>query len=101
MLATAASAEPMAKVMVMVRFVLMPISPAASLSSETARIALPSFVLLINRVSAIMMIAVTPRVTRVMPSIVTCPSLMAGSFRIVGNAFCSEPKISSATFCSR
>ena len=34
-------------------------------------------------------------------SIVICPSLMAGSFRIVWNAFCSEPKISSSTFCSR
>ena len=40
-LATAASAEPMAKVRVMVPLTLIPIKEAAALSSETARIALP------------------------------------------------------------
>ena len=48
--AMAASAEPMAKVMEMVLFTLIPISWAASRSSETARMALPVRVLVVNQV---------------------------------------------------
>ena len=44
--AMAARAEPMAKVREMVRFTLMPMSWAAPLSSEQARMALPILVLL-------------------------------------------------------
>ena len=44
----AASAEPMAKVMEMVRLTLMPMSWAAALSSETARMALPILVFPVN-----------------------------------------------------
>ena len=51
----AARAEPMAKVMEMVRLTLMPISWAAALSSEQARMALPIRVLPVNRVRATMM----------------------------------------------
>ena len=54
--ATAASAEPMAKVSEMVRFTFMPISWAAPLSSEQARMALPVLLLLVNAVRAAMMI---------------------------------------------
>ena len=45
----------MAKVMEMVVFTLIPISCAAALSSEQARMALPILLLLVNRVRAIMM----------------------------------------------
>ena len=53
--ATAARAEPMAKVMEMVWFTLMPMSWAASRSSETARMALPVRVLVVNHVRPSMM----------------------------------------------
>ena len=51
----AARAEPMAKVMEMVRLTLMPMSWAAALSSEQARMALPILLLLTNVVRPIMM----------------------------------------------
>ena len=91
----------MAKVMVMVRLTLMPISSAAPLSSETARMALPMRVLLMKSVRQIIIRAVTTSVMRVMPSMYTPPSSMVGSLKMVGKAFCSEPKISRARFCSR
>ena len=49
----AARAEPMAKVMEMVAFTSMPMSWAAALSSEQARMALPILVWPVNRVRAI------------------------------------------------
>ena len=91
----------MAKVMVMVRLTLMPMSSAAPLSSETARMALPIRVLAMKRVRAIIMTAVTIRVSRVIPSMYTPPNSRVGNWNMVGVAFCSEPKISSARFCSR
>ena len=51
----AARAEPMAKVMEMVALTLMPISWAAPLSSEQARMALPILLLPVKAVSASMM----------------------------------------------
>ena len=57
----------MAKVMVIVRFTLMPISSAASRSSETARMALPVLDLEMNRLMAIMMTTMTARVTSMLP----------------------------------
>ncbi len=48
----AARADPIAKVMEMVRFTLMPMSWAAALSSEQARIALPILVLPVNHAMA-------------------------------------------------
>ena len=101
MAATAARAEPMAKVMVMVWLTLMPMSSAAPLSSDTARMALPMRVLLMNRVRPIIITAVTTRVARVIPSIYTAPSSMVGREITVGKDFCSGPKISRARFCSR
>ena len=52
--AMAARAEPMAKVREMVRLTLMPMSWAAPLSSEQARMALPIRVLPVKSVSATM-----------------------------------------------
>ena len=51
----AARAEPMAKVMEMVALTSMPMSWAAALSSDTARMALPILVRLVNRVRPTMM----------------------------------------------
>ncbi len=59
-----ASAEPMAKVMEMVLLTLMPMSWAAALSSDTARMALPILVLLVKKVSAAMMTRQTNRQKR-------------------------------------
>ena len=53
--AMAASAEPMANVAEMVALTLMPMSWAAALSSEQARMALPILLLLTNVVRPIMM----------------------------------------------
>ena len=63
----AASAEPMANVTAMVRLTLMPISSAAPRSSETARMALPIFVRLVNCVKAIIMTILARMVTMVVP----------------------------------
>ena len=79
----------------------MPISVAASLSSDTARMALPSLVLSMNSVSAAISAAVTASVSTVMPSTCTPPTVKPGSFTSVGYAICWEPKISSAAFCKR
>ena len=61
--AMAANADPMANVREIVRFTLIPISAAAPLSSDTALIALPAFVLLINQVNATIVIPVITNVT--------------------------------------
>ena len=61
----AARPEPMAKVREMVPLTLMPMSWAAPLSSEQARMALPILVLLVNHTRAIMMMIQTTMVTRV------------------------------------
>ncbi len=55
----------MAKVMEMVALTLMPISSAAPRSSDTARMALPILVLLVNWVRAIMMTMFASTVTMV------------------------------------
>ena len=60
--AMAASAEPMAKVAEMVALTLMPMSCAAALSSEQARMALPILLLLTKVVSASMMTTQTAMV---------------------------------------
>ena len=51
----AARAEPMAKVVEMVKLTLMPMSWAAPLSSEQARMALPIRVMLVNMVKPTIM----------------------------------------------
>ena len=57
----------MAKVMEIVELTLMPISWAAPLSSEQARMALPILVKPVNQVSAIMMTMLASTVTMVVP----------------------------------
>ena len=61
--AMAARAEPMAKVMEMVRSTSMPMSWAAALSSEQARMALPILVRPVNQVRASMMTTQASTVT--------------------------------------
>ena len=63
--AMAARPEPMAKVMEIVELTLMPISWAAPLSSEQARMALPILVLPTNTDSATMMTRQATMVTMV------------------------------------
>ena len=60
-----ASAEPTAKVKEMVLLTLTPISRAASISSETARMALPSLVRWTSRVSTIIEMTMAARVRMV------------------------------------
>ena len=55
----------MAKVMEMVVLTLMPISCAAPLSSDTARIAVPTLLLPVNSMSATMMMTQAAMVTMV------------------------------------
>ena len=74
----------MANVRVMVLSTLIPMRVAASLSSDTARMALPSLVRSINSVSAAISVAVTARVSTVMPSTCTPPTEKPGSFTRVG-----------------
>ena len=63
----------MAKVTVMVRLTLMPMSSAAPLSSETTRMALPILVLPVKRVRAIMMTTQAAMVTMASPEMIICP----------------------------
>ena len=101
--ATAASAEPIAKVTEMVRFTLMPISCAAPRSSETARMAFPIFVRLTNTVSRIMITTVSAMVTSVLPEITSSPPkrrrLKEGMMEEKMTGF--APQISRARFCRR
>ena len=93
----AARAEPIAKVREMVPFTLIPISCAAPLSSETASIACPTFVLLTKKVSLAIMITI------VSPEIEICPSasLMAGTVTTEVKDLVFAPKRSNAVFCKK
>ena len=82
-----------------VLFTLIPISCAAPLSSETARIALPDFVLLTNSVSKIIITTVTATVTIVSPEIFKAVTLNFGTTDL--KLFAAEPNISKAAFCNR
>ena len=99
----AASAEPMAKVMEMVKFTSTPISCAAPLSSETARMALPIFVREVNIVSATMMMMQHSTVTMASSEISSAPSKrrMEPMFTSELKLFGLEPQISCAEFCNR
>ena len=63
----------MAKVKEMVWLMLMPMSCAASVSSDTARMALPILVLLTRRVRPTMEMAVMSRVMTATPEMVRSP----------------------------
>ena len=93
----------MAKVREMVMFTLMPMSSAAPLSSATTRMALPIFVLPVNRVSPTMMMMFISTVTMVSPLMSSCPSKKEREPRLTteGKLLGLEPQSSSATFCSR
>ena len=91
----------MAKVMEMVPFTLIPISSAAPRSSDTARMALPAFVLLINRVRATMIAVVTTRVTMVMPEMFTDPTCTESRLITDLKGIGVDEKISRATLCRK
>ncbi len=90
----------MAKVTVMVRFTSIPIKVAAPLSSETASMACPILVLLINVVSTTMITIQEIMVTMVTLEMESFPSasFKAGSFTTDSNCLEFDPKIKSATF---
>ena len=101
--ATAARAEPMAKVMAMVLFTLIPMRVAAPRSSDTASIACPTLVLLINAVRPAMMTIHTTMVTTVSPETDSRPpaSLRPGMVTTEVNWRALDPNMRSARFCSR
>ena len=74
----------MAKVNVMVEFTLMPIRIDASLSSDTARMALPCLVRETNSCNATMMAMPSSTVMMVAPSILSLPSTSVGISTMVG-----------------
>ena len=96
----AASAEPIANVMEMVTLTLMPMSSAAPLSSETARMALPILVLPVNSVSATMMMMLAAMVTMVSPVTRSCPPKRDSvpMFTMLWKLFGFAPQMSSAVF---
>ena len=87
--------------MVIVRFTLMPISWAAPLSSETARMALPCLVRLMNNVSKIIAAAVIIRVTRVIPEMVTPPILTVFTLMMDAKGRGVALKINRAALCKK
>ena len=96
----AASPEPMAKVTEMVRLTFMPMSCAAPLSSLTARMALPIFVLLVKRVNATIVTMQVATVTMTVPVTEMSPpnSDIGGRFTTEGNTLESLPQMSRAAF---
>ena len=97
----AARAEPIANVIEIVWLTLMPISLAASLSSDTARIALPILDLLMNNVRQIMITMQESSVTIDSAVIVSCPlnSLTPGiPLTTDVNTLGALPQIRSALF---
>lgn len=98
--AIAARPDPIAKVNEIVPFTLIPISDAASLSSETAIIARPGFVFPTNRESATIITIQAITVTIVVPLITSWPphNFKASIFTTEVNEIGFEPKIKSAIF---
>ena len=90
----------MANTMEMVRSTLMPMSCAAPLSSEQARMALPILVREVNSVSATITSTAASTVTMVMELMMSWPSksLTEGKLTAEGNALGSAPQMSSAEF---
>ena len=101
--AIAASPEPMAKVREIVALTLTPMSCAASLSSDTASIACPAFVFLMNIISAIIITTHASTVTMVVPEMVNAPSasFKEGRDTTELNDFVSAPNSSNAAFCRK
>ena len=101
--AMAARAEPMAKVREMVRFTLMPMSCAASRSSDTARIALPVRVLPVNRVRPTTTRIQAATVSRTSPVITSLPPAREMGFMVtmLVKFLGLEVQISCAAFCRK
>ena len=99
----AARPEPMAKVTEMVVFTLMPMRPAAPLSSETARMAVPILVLVVNSVSTIMMRMQAATVTMVTPEMISLPpKSWTDQFPTMEEKVLGlEPQIRRAAFCRK
>ena len=98
----AARAEPMPKVTEMVRFTLMPISSAAPRSSLTQRMALPIFVLAVNRVRATMITMLAQMVMMVALETLRPPSRrMELLMNVRGKDLGFAPHTISAIFCNR
>ena len=100
----AARAEPMAKVMEMVALTLMPMSWAAALSSEQARMALPILVRPVNHTRAAMMTTQASTVTMEAMVIFSSPPKRAMGWlekkalaAIAGVLFCSAYPILTPT----
>ena len=91
----------MAKVTEMVRLTLMPMSSAASLSSDTARMALPVRDLEMNSVRIIMIAPVTATVRSTEYFTLTEPRARAELPTLMGNSVSLLPKSSFATSCRR
>ena len=93
----------MAKVSEIVVLTLMPISCAAPLSSDTARIAVPALLLLVNRVSTTMMMMQVTTVTMVTGAMVSCPPNSGIGLPPTTEVklLVLEPQISSAAFCRK
>ena len=81
----------------------MPISSAAPLSSDTARIALPTFVFPVNSVRPIMMTMFASTVKIVSLVMISVPpkSEIEPTLNTEVKFFGVDPQISSATFCKR
>ena len=91
----------MAKVREIVLLTLMPMSFAAPMSSETARMARPGFVLLTKRLSSSISTTETMQVMMGRDLTGFLPILKSVSLtRTAGNLICSLPKISCAMICS-
>ena len=93
----------MAKVMEIVRLTLIPMSCAASRSSETARMDLPILVLPVNRVRPTMMTTQARTVTITSPVMVRPPPNSTRGFMVTMllKFLGAEPKISCAAFCRK
>ena len=89
--------------MEMVEFTLIPMSCAAPLSSDTARMAVPVLVFVVNSVSAVIMTIQARTVTIVTPDMVSCPSksfkdqFPTTEEKVLG----LEPQMRRAAFCKK
>ena len=101
--AMAASAEPMAKVVEMVWLTLMPMSWAASRSSDTARMALPVRVLPVNRVRPTITRMQAATVSSTSPVMTILPSAREMGFMVTTDVkfLGLEDQISWAAFCRK
>ena len=99
--ATAASPEPMAKVVVIILLTLMPTKVDASLSCGTARIALPSFVFLTKSCKAIIMPRPMAIVSSTFSGRATLPTVMVGRLKMACTLWGLAPNSTMARFSKK